>query len=83
MAVRRSPNLIVLFDAAVADRDNAVCPLGYVLLMGDDNDRVAIGMKLFEKCHDLVAALVSRAPVGSSASRIDGSLTKARAMATR
>ena len=42
-----------------------------------------VGVELLEQTEDLVGAFRSRSPVGSSATMIVGSLTMARAMATR
>ena len=78
-----SPRRVIALDQTIADRNRAVGVGGDVGLVGDEDDGVAgewrrsntpmISMPVFE----------SRLPVGSSASRIDGLFTSARAMATR
>jgi hypothetical protein len=73
----------VLFDLAVADGDDA-CVGGNVGFVGDDDDGVA-GRRAAASKSAMISTpvLESRLPVGSSASRMDGLLTSARAMATR
>ena len=77
------PDSFVFFDLSVANGDNAVGARGDVVLVRDHNDRVAFRVQTFEEVHDLHTGVRSSAPVGSSASRIDGWFTRARAMATR
>ena len=73
----------VAFDAAVADRDRAVRERRDVGFVGDEHDGIAGLMQPLEERHDFMPVFESRLPVGSSASRMDGLLTRARAMATR
>src|SRR5438876_758257 len=42
---------LVFFDQAVADRDDAMCPRSDVVLVRDQDDRVALFVKLFEEVH--------------------------------
>src|ERR1700692_2498038 len=46
---------MVAGDDAVADGDDAMGVLGDIGLVGDDDDGVAVGVKLVEESHDLVA----------------------------
>ena len=56
---------------------------GDVGLVGHHDDGLALGMELPNTRMISSLVVLSRLPVGSSARRIDGSLTSARAMATR
>ena len=57
---------------------------GDVAVVGDEHDRPARRVELVEDAHDLGArCALSRLPVGSSARMSAGSVTRARAMATR
>jgi hypothetical protein len=46
---------VVAGDDTIADGDDAVGVFGDIGLVGDENDRVSLGMKLVEEGHDLVA----------------------------
>ena len=54
-----------------------------VLVVRHEQDRVAGRVQAVEELQDLRAGAESRLPVGSSASRMPGRLTSARAIATR
>src|SRR5688572_33265810 len=56
-AGHRSSYPFVCLDLPVADCDNAVGPLGNVMFVGYDDDRIALGVELFEQPHDLRACL--------------------------
>ena len=45
------------FDAAVADRDNAMSSGSNIRFMRNHNDRVALFIKPFKELHDLLAGL--------------------------
>src|SRR2546423_14033701 len=47
-------NLFVFFDQAVSNRDDAMRPSRYVVLVRDENDGVAFFVKLLEEVHDVV-----------------------------
>ncbi len=73
----------VAADDAVRQVDDACGVLfGQLGVVRDHDDQAVVG-DFGEQIHDLHAGLESSAPVGSSASRISGSLMSARAMATR
>ena len=74
---------LVAGNNAVLNVDDAMRVLGDIVLVRDQNDRVALGMQTIEQRHDLDASLRVEVPVGSSARMIDGLLTSARAIATR
>jgi len=48
---------LILGDHAVFDVDDAVGVLGDVVLMGDENDGIALRMQAIEQGHDLVTGL--------------------------
>ena len=54
-----------------------------VRLVGDDDDGQPLVVELLEERQTSTVVWLSRLPVGSSASSSDGSVTRARAMATR
>lgn len=64
VAVRRKrgnevllPNSFVLLDQSVTNRNNAVGAGRDVVLVGNDDDRVAFGVQPFEEVHDLHAGV--------------------------
>ena len=74
----------VAFDQAVAQMHAAPRVARDVGLVGDENDGVAGADRSFSNSGMISSpVLESRLPVGSSARMIDGSLTRARAIATR
>src|SRR6266446_4560915 len=49
-----SSSSLVALDLAVPDVDGAMGVLGDVALVGDEDDRVAVLVELFEQAHDLL-----------------------------
>src|SRR5215216_2417461 len=47
------PDSFVFFDLTVANRNDAMGTFGDVVLVSDDDDRVAFGVETLEKIHDL------------------------------
>ena len=81
-ALRRPARSV--FTTAVAERHDARAVLGDVRLVRDQHDGDAA--LVFSRWNSPITSTLvreSRLPVGSSASRIDGLLTSARAIATR
>src|SRR5437763_7699586 len=48
---------LVFFDQAVADRDDAMRARSDVVLVGDQDDGVALFVELFEEVHDVIARM--------------------------
>src|SRR5215218_1604011 len=74
---------LLLDDAAVEQVDGAVGVAGEARVVGDHADRGAVLVQLLQQLHDRFAVARVEVAVGSSASRIDGLPTTARATATR
>ena len=76
--------LFVAGDQAVADAKDAPRVFGDVFLVRHHDDGVALLREFAQTAPGFPSpVLVSRLPVGSSASRMEGRLTSARATATR
>ena len=76
-------DFLVALDFAVADVDDAPGVQRDVVLVGHQDDGVALLVRRSNSAMISLPVAVSRLPVGSSASRIDGLFTSARATATR
>ena len=70
-------------DAAVVQPHHALAMRRDRRIVRDDDDRHAVLMQVAEHAHDLARRLLSRLPVGSSASSTSGRPTSALAIATR
>ena len=49
-------DLLVALDRAISNVNHAPCVLGHIVLVCNDNDRVALAMQLVEDRHDLNAS---------------------------
>ena len=71
-------------DPTVVQMKDALAAAGDVLIMGDDDEGASPpGRRRSRMAITSMAVAESRAPVGSSAKTIDGSITWDRAIATR
>ena len=73
----------VRHDDPISHLDDALRVLRHLRIVGDDDDRVPIGMQFLQDAHHLFAADAVGAPVGSSARMTSPPFIKARAMLTR
>src|SRR5213592_1964949 len=75
--------MVVAFDQSVTQVDRAPRMSRDIGFVRDENNRVPALIETFKSAMISSPVLESRLPVGSSARIIDGSFTKARAIATR
>ena len=74
---------MILGHASVLEAHEAACVAPHIGIVRHEHDGGAFAIELLEEGQDLRRGRLSRAPVGSSASRRLGLFTSARAMATR